>query len=124
MSKYFYPNNKKFWNTVKPMLSSKFVKSEKITLADNEKVITNDKEIAKFLNDFFSNIIKTLNIRKKDRTDSIIENVRDFTLKAILKYRKHPSILAMKRRIKSGPVFTCNHITKEDALKEIKNLDA
>ena len=106
------------------MLSNKFVKSEKITLADNEKVITNDKEIAKFLNDFFSNIIKTLNIRKKDRTDSIIENVRDFTLKAILKYRKHPSILAMKRRIKSGPVFTCNHITKEDALKEIKNLDA
>ena len=106
------------------MLSNKFVKSEKITLADNEKVITNDKEIAKFLNDFFSNIIKTLNIRKKDRTDSIIENVRDFTLKAILKYRKHPSILAMKRRIKGGPVFTCIDITKEDALKEIKNLDA
>ena len=34
---------------------------------------------------FLSNIIKTL----KNHTDSIIENVRDPTLKAILKYRKH-----------------------------------
>ena len=104
------------------MLSNKFVNNEKITLVDNEKIITNDKEIAKVLNDFFSNIIKTLNIPKKDHTDSIVENVRDPTFKAILKYRKHPSILAIKRRIKSGPVFILNHIIKEDFLKEIKNL--
>ena len=37
---------------VKPMLSNKFVISEKITLVDNEKIITNDKKIAKALNDF------------------------------------------------------------------------
>ena len=104
------------------MLSNKYVNSKKITLANNEKIITNDKEIAKVLNDFFSNIIKTLNIPKKDHTDSIVENVRDPTLKAILKYRKHPSILAIKRRIKSSPVFTLNHITKEDVIKEIKKL--
>ena len=97
---------------LKPMLSNKFV-----------KFITNDKEIAKVLNDFFSNIIKSLNIPKKDHTNSIVENVRDPTLKAILKYRKHPSILAIKRKLKSGPVFTFNHITKEDVIKEIKNLD-
>ena len=102
------------------MLLNKFVNNEKITLVDNEKIIANDKEIAKVLNDFFSNIIKTLNIPKKDHTDSIVENVRDPTLKAILKYRKHPSILAIKRRIKSGPVFTLNHVTKEDVIKEIK----
>ena len=106
------------------MLSNKFVNNEKITLVDNEKIITNDKEIAKVLNDFFSNIIKTLNIPKKDHTDSIVENVRDPILKAILKYRKNTSILAIKRRIKSGPVFTFNHIMEEEVLKEIKNLDA
>ena len=32
--------------------------------------------------------------------------------------------MAIKRKIKSGPVFTFNHITKEEVLKEIKNLDA
>ena len=42
------------------MLSNKFVNNEKTTLVDNEKIITNDKEIAKILNDFLSNIIKTL----------------------------------------------------------------
>ena len=106
------------------MLSNKFVNSEKITLVDNEKITTSDKEIAKVLNDFFSNIIKTLNITKKDHTDSIIANVRDPTLKAILKYRKHSSILVIKRRIESDPVFTFNYITKEDVIKEIKNLNA
>ena len=65
------------------MLSNKFVNNEMITLVDNEKVITNDKKIAKVLN-FFSNIVKTLNIPKKDHTDSIIESVRDPTLKVIL----------------------------------------
>ena len=117
-------DNRKFLKALKAMLPNKFVNNEKITLVGNEKITTNDKEIAKVLNDFFSNIIKTLNIPKKDHTDSIVENVRDPTLKAILKYRKHPSILAIKRKLKSGPVFTFNHITKEDVIKEINNLDA
>ena len=52
-------DNQKSLKTVKPILSNKFVNSEKITLVDNEKIITNDKEIAKVLNDFFSNIIET-----------------------------------------------------------------
>ena len=58
----------------------------------------------------------------KNHTGSIIENVGDPTLKTILKYRKHASILPIKRRIKSGPVLTFNHITKEDVIKDIKNL--
>ena len=41
-----------------------------------------------------------------------------------MKYRKHTSILAIKGKTKSGPVFTFNHITKKDDIKEIKNLDA
>ena len=117
-------HNRKVWKTVKPMLSNKFVNNEKITLVDNEKIITNDKEIAKVLNDFCSNIIKTLNIPKKDHTDCIVENVKDPTLKAVSKYRKYPSILAIKRKLKSGLLFTFNHITKEDVIKEINNLDA
>ena len=82
------------------MLSNKFVNSEKITLTDNDKIITNDKEIAKVLNNIFSHIIKTLSTPQKNHTDSIIENARDPTLKAILKYCKHPSILAIKKRLK------------------------
>ena len=50
-------DNRKFWKTVKPMFSNKFVNSEKIALVDDDKIITNNKEIAKVLNNFFSNII-------------------------------------------------------------------
>ena len=58
-------DNRKLLKSVKPILSSTFVNNENITLVDNKKVITNDKEIAKVLNDFFSNIIKTASIPKK-----------------------------------------------------------
>ena len=50
------------YSQVKPILSIKFVNSGKITLIDSEKIIINDKEIAKVLYDFFSSIIKTLNM--------------------------------------------------------------
>ena len=59
------------------MLSNKFVNCEKITLVDDEKITTNDKEIAKLLYGFFSKRIENLNIPKKNHTDSIIKNVRN-----------------------------------------------
>ena len=54
----------KFWKAVKSTLWNKFINSERITFVDNEKNITHEKEIAKVLNDFFSNKVKTLNIPK------------------------------------------------------------
>ena len=60
--------------------------------------------------------------KKKNHTDSMIENVSDPTLKTLLKYRKHLSILEIKRIAKGNLVFTSNHITKEDVSKEIKKL--
>ena len=45
------------------MFSNKLVCSEKITLVENEKIITEDLEIVKVLNDFFSNKIQTFNTR-------------------------------------------------------------
>ena len=58
---------------------------EKISLVDNDKIITNETEIAIVMSDFFSNIMKNLNISEKIIL-ALIENVRDPTLKAILKH--------------------------------------
>ena len=33
-------------------------------------------------------------------------------------YHNHPGILAINEKIKSGSVFTYNHITKKDVMKE------
>ena len=53
-------DNKKFWKTVKPLLSDKSVSREKINLTENEKMLTSESETAETLNNFFSNIVKKL----------------------------------------------------------------
>ena len=53
-------DNKNFWKVVKPLLSNKIMSSEKITLVAGTKILKNDKETAKVLNNFFSTIIQNL----------------------------------------------------------------
>ena len=47
---------------VKPLLSNKVVSNEKMILVENDKIVENDKKSAAVLNNFFSNIIKSLGI--------------------------------------------------------------
>ena len=55
-------DNKKFWKVVKPLLSNKIMSSEKITVIEETKILKNDKETNKVLNNLFSTIIKNLKI--------------------------------------------------------------
>ena len=73
-------DNRKLWKTVKPTLSDKLISCEKITLVENEKIITDKKEIAKVIN-YFLNVIKTLNIRQTNHSDWNFENVTYPTLR-------------------------------------------
>ena len=54
-----------------------------------------EKGRVEVFNMFFANIIKNLNISQFSDFDSIAEKVKDSTLKAILKYKEHHSILAI-----------------------------
>ena len=51
------------------------------------------------------------------------ENIDDPTLKAIAKWRNHPSILAITSEYKSKANSSFNFVFKEDVLTEIKVLD-
>ena len=51
------------------------------------------------------------------------ENIDDPTLKAIAKWRNHPSILAITSEYKNRANFSFNFVSKEDVLTEIKVLD-
>ena len=64
------------------------------------------KETAEVFNNFFCNIIKNLNIFQCSDFDPIIVNVKDPTLKAILKYEKHLSIMAIKTRCNRNGAFS------------------
>ena len=63
-------------------------------------------EIAKVLNTFFSNVIQNSNIFKFPDSDPLILNIKDPTLKAILKYDKRPAIIAIESKYRYVSIFS------------------
>ena len=94
-------DHQKFWKTVKPLLSGKSVFREKKNLTDNEKTLTSESETSESLNNFFSNIVKKLEIPKFDSNDSVTENIQDPVFKTILKYKNHSSVLEIQKHSKN-----------------------
>ena len=91
-------DNKKFWKTVKPFLSDKSINSDKIHLNENGELINSKTKTAEVLNEFFSNIVKNLKIPEYENLNCNFQKVKDPVLKAILKYKNHPSIIAIKEK--------------------------
>ena len=126
---FFYGNlnekditdNKKFWRKVKPFLSDKSIDSDKIHLSENGELINSKTKTAEVLNDFFSNIVKNLKIREYQNLNRISKG-KNPVLKAILKYKNHPSIIAIKEKSKN-PKFTFHEVDNERIIKEIKSLN-
>ena len=103
-------DNKTFWSVVKPLLSNKVVSNEKIILVENDKIVENDKKSATVLNNFFSNIIKSLGIPQYKDAERVGQNISDPVLKVIIKYRSHPSIKAIKEQCNTNLYFSFSQI--------------
>ena len=116
-------DTKNFWKTVKPYLSNKNISNSKITLVENDTILTEDKKVAKELNDFFSTIVMNLGISRPNDFDPLSENIRDRTIQAIVKYRDHPSIVAIRNKCSRTPYFIFPNVSAEEITKEIRKLD-
>ena len=81
------------------------------------------KELCKSLNTFVSNIVQNLDIQQYNLDDPICENINDPFLKAIARYRNHPSIVAIKKFCNSKSHFPFKNVQKEEILKELDNLN-
>ena len=90
-------DSKKFWATVKPLFSNKIKSTEYITLEENGKIITNDKELARIFNEFFVNIVANLGINTKHSFLINTDNENDPIEKAIAKCKNHSSIISIKK---------------------------
>ena len=64
------------------------------------------------MNNLFANAVRNLNIPNYENWDSLAENIDDPTLKAIVKWRNHPSILAIGSECKNGVNFSFNFVSK------------
>ena len=89
---------------------------ENLTL---DNVNTNSKEL---LNSFFSNAVKNLKIPEFSDSNPLAENTPHPIFKAILKYKNHPSITAIKNA-RNGPGFYFCGVSV-NVSKEIKRLKA
>ena len=110
---------KQFWRIVKSLLSDKSKWNEKITLVEDNKIITEDKDNAELLNSFFSNAVKNIKIPEFSDSNPLAENIPHPIFKAILKYKTHTSIIAIKN-VRKGPDICFCGVSLNDFLTKLK----
>ena len=77
-------------------MSNRAQSSERIKLAEeDDTLITKEEEVALKLNYIFLNAVINLKTLNYENFDPLSENIDHPTLKGIVKYRKHPSIIAI-----------------------------
>ena len=105
------------------MLSKKIKSKERIILIENDEIIKTGRGPAKFLNAFFSYIVQNVDIQHYNVDDPICENINDPLLEAIVRYRNHRSIVAIKKFFNSKSHFSFKNVEMEEIPKELNNLN-
>ena len=116
-------DNKKFWNIVKPLFSKKTRTYHKITLINDNNVVSDDKEIAEIFNEYFSTCALNLDIGKNPNFLRDITNIRDPIEKAIIKYENHPSIKKINETHAETNRFSFSIVSCADVHKIVNSLD-
>ena len=119
-------NNKKFWQSVKPLFTGKSKLQTNITIVENKEVVTEKNEVAEILNNYFIEAVQKLDIEKftyEGKHESHSENIDDLIDKIISKYKLHPSILKIKEHIEVKNKFKFEDTTEDEIFLKIKSLD-
>ena len=85
-------------------------------------MLTAEFETAETLNNFFSDIVKKLNIPKFNSNNSVTENIKDPVFKAILEKNNHLSTLTI-RKYSKNKAFHLEKLNIGEVEKEILKLD-
>ena len=113
--------NRTFWKTVKPFLTDKTNKTSRITLIEEERVISQDYLIAKTFTEYFVNIpIK--NMFKNEEYESFDSSEGNLVSNIIKKYQNHPSIKLIKTKNKSK-TFRLRETNTDEIKKFVEKLD-
>ena len=114
--------NKLFWKTIKPLFSDKHNICRKITLIDDEEIISNDVNVAEVMNDYFSKAVDKLDI-KGYQTD-FLPNINDNNIiNMINKFKNHPSIINIKERVDITETFSFSRCSVDDIERDINKLN-
>ena len=111
----YITENKLFWKTVKPSFTDKTLKDERITLVENNKVVSDESKLVEIFGKYFGNIVQNLGI---DGLTNISSDNETVTIrKAIEKYKY------IQEYIDTTKNFSFDLINPECISKIINNLD-
>lgn len=103
------PKSKDFWPTIKPFLSKKGSDGgSEILLSENDKIISDQKQVCEVFNDFFVNVAKDIG--------NSTGNTHNLST--------HPSVMKISENIpKDTPNFSFKEVTTEDVHKIVSKFD-
>ena len=117
-----FRDNKKFWKLVKPFFSEKQSFLKKITLSENEEIISDDTKVAEIMNTFFSSMVENLQIPGYKTIDNN-NHCSDQISNIINKYEDHPSIVIIKNNVDGCRNFNFPVKTENEFLKQVNQLN-
>ena len=119
-------DTKLFWKQIKSSFTDKVSLGQKITLVDKGETITGDKEQAEIFRNFFSEAVANLDIKENpfilDETSVDNQNLNEIE-KIIFKFKNHPSIIQIKKKVGNTGTFKFRHVSQEEVFKQLKNLN-
>ena len=115
-------DNKKFWNTVKPLFTNKGGIKENITLVKEGNIIADDTQLAQTFNNFFDNAVNSMNIKENKFLVTETAGLLDPVEVAIKKFENHPSIIKIKENIIVDSRFSFSEVNSSDIALEIRKL--
>ena len=117
--------DKTFWKTISPLFSNKsYLTNSRIILLKNGDVLSEESKAADTFNKVFSNVVKELKLEKDyNLLTDVIEEFYPL-LKAIKKYKNHPSILQIKSSFKYPKLFLFKYFHVEDGKRKISNISS
>ena len=77
------------------MFSNESVNRESITLVKDDEVLSENLEVTKTFNAFFSNIVKEMNISLGQEILPEADHIEDQFLRIIESFKKHHSVVAI-----------------------------
>ena len=75
------------------MFSDKSISEDKASLTEDGEHIKTEIKEAEFLSSLLSSTVKNVKISQFSNFDCIIQKIKDSTIKVIVKYNNHPSII-------------------------------
>ena len=120
-------SNRKFWNTVKPFLTSKgFLHNDNISIDINGNIVEDEQKLTKEFNSYYINAAKITSGKPPVKLENNFGYINDSLIikRIIKKYKNHPSIKAIQVTFPVKKQFKIEEAKFEQVNKILRNINS